>query len=218
MFYRIFSVPRAIFIIVILLAGNTVFAGDNLKANESSSEENNIATSSINTSDFTKTELVKPGPTEADAATQVPSTNVVKTTVPQFNTVTVPSAKAGSAVVTPNPYNVVIGLIIIIGLIFLLAWLARRIGPGAIMGGQSMKVLSALSVGPREKVVLVEIAGQQLLLGVAPGRVSHLKDFDTPVIVPADSAAGDFSAKFKRLLKQHNSKDTNDNSSSSKKQ
>ena len=108
----------------------------------------------------------------------------------------------GSALVAADPYTLLFGLLFIVLLIFGLGWLMRRFGAGALMGGQSMKVVSALSVGPREKVVLVEVGDQQLLLGVAPGRVSHLRDFEEPVVASSTAPISDFSQKLKQLLQQ----------------
>jgi flagellar protein FliO/FliZ len=49
----------------------------------------------------------------------------------------------------------------------------------------------------------VDIAGQQVLLGVAPGRVTHLTSFDQPVITEATSS-NDFSSKIKQLMQATN--------------
>ncbi|MDW8467973.1 MAG: flagellar biosynthetic protein FliO [Burkholderiales bacterium] len=55
------------------------------------------------------------------------------------------------------------------------AWLARRLqGMGAAARGAPLALRGALAVGPRERVVLVEVEGVRLVLGVAPGRVSAL--------------------------------------------
>lgn len=105
----------------------------------------------------------------------------------------------GSGVSTANPLTVVGGLLFVLLLIFVLAWLIRRMGGLPMMGGHSMKVVSALSVGTREKVVLIELGEQQLLLGVAPGRVTHLKSFEHKVIESAP-VNSDFSSAMKKML------------------
>ncbi|MEX0737929.1 MAG: flagellar biosynthetic protein FliO [Pseudohongiella sp.] len=75
-----------------------------------------------------------------------------------------------------------IWLLVIVGLILLLAWAVRRftnIGPRSVGG---MRVLSALPVGNRERIALVQVGDKQLLIGVAPGHVSTLHVFDENVL------------------------------------
>lgn len=43
-------------------------------------------------------------------------------------------------------------------------------------------MVGSLALGTRERAVMVEVAGQQLLLGVTPGQVTTLHVFDVPVI------------------------------------
>lgn len=112
----------------------------------------------------------------------------------------VASQGAGSGIVAADPIAVVGGLLAVIVLIIVTAWLMRRVGGVQAFGGQSMKVLAALSVGAREKVVLVDVAGTQILLGVAPGRVSHLQTFEQPVVSDRPDQRGDFTATIKKLL------------------
>lgn len=88
---------------------------------------------------------------------------------------------------TSDPFSIdaVLQLILVLGfvvaLILLLAWVAKR-SIGITPGGRHMKILAGLPLGAREKVVLVQVGKEQLLLGVAPGRVNLLTRFDEPVI------------------------------------
>jgi flagellar protein FliO/FliZ len=68
----------------------------------------------------------------------------------------------------------VLGLALVLGLIVLASWLLRRFGAGPAASGSLIRVVTAASVGPRERVVLVEIQDTWLVLGVAPGRVNTL--------------------------------------------
>jgi flagellar protein FliO/FliZ len=81
-----------------------------------------------------------------------------------------------------------IGLAIVIGVIFVAAWLLKRIGPRARSGG-IVRVVGGASVGPREKVVVVRFGHQTLLLGVAQGHVSLLHTADTIDAEPDDATA-----------------------------
>ncbi len=65
------------------------------------------------------------------------------------------------------------GLAVVVGLLLGSLWLIKRLsGPrGAATG---LKVLGAAPVGPRERVVLVELADQILVLGVTQSSVNTL--------------------------------------------
>jgi len=87
------------------------------------------------------------------------------------------AAEPGSA---GSMLQVLPGLGVVLGLIAVCAWVAKRIGPGRIAGGQAIKFIASQSLGSRERVVIVEINQQWLVLGVAPGRVSSLGQMDKP--------------------------------------
>lgn len=83
--------------------------------------------------------------------------------------------------------QVLLSLAAVIALIFVLGRYARRLQGFSIGNHQSMRIVASLSVGAREKILLVQIGEQQLLLGVASGRVNLLQSFDEPVIQGASS-------------------------------
>ncbi len=94
------------------------------------------------------------------------------------------------------------GLLFLVALVVVAAWLVKRSGGvQPWRSSNSLKVVAALSVGPRERVVLIELAGQQWLLGVAQGSVNTLHHFEQP-IVSATGNAEDFSSKLRQLLPQ----------------
>ena len=66
------------------------------------------------------------------------------------------------------------GLAVVIGLIFLFAWVVRRFGLQPSGNGRLLKVVSSVMVGQRERVVVVEIGDAWLVLGVAAGQVRTL--------------------------------------------
>lgn len=78
--------------------------------------------------------------------------------------------------------QVVASLALVIGLLLAALWMMRRVnGVGQAVGGQ-MRVVSSLGLGQRERAVLVSVGDQQILLGVAPGRVAALHVFDEPPV------------------------------------
>jgi len=66
------------------------------------------------------------------------------------------------------------GLIVVLAAILIFAWALRRLGSLSASEAGRFKVLAALSLGARERVVLVQAGDKQLVLGVAPGRVQTL--------------------------------------------
>jgi len=69
---------------------------------------------------------------------------------------------------------------LVLALILLLAWLARRylrFLPQGSGRGDSIQIVSARSLGPKRSVYLLEVEGRRLLVGSAEAGVSLLKDF-----------------------------------------
>jgi flagellar protein FliO/FliZ len=111
----------------------------------------------------------------------------------------VSSAAKSVALVRPVPASRVIegfdfavlgqllaGLVLVLLVFMGLAWLVRRSGVAGGFSQQGLRVVATLPLSTRERVVLVQAGSQQLLLGVAPGRVNLLQSFDEPLIeVPA---------------------------------
>ena len=85
-----------------------------------------------------------------------------------------PAAEPSPAFVAAGLLQAGLGLAVVIGLIFLLAWSARRLGLQPSGQGRLLKVVSSAMVGQRERVVVVEIGDTWLVLGVAAGQVRAL--------------------------------------------
>ncbi|MFM0740328.1 flagellar biosynthetic protein FliO [Paraburkholderia xenovorans] len=79
----------------------------------------------------------------------------------------------------------VVGLLVVIGLVFGCAWLARRFGLQPAHRGGLVKTIGGASLGGKERVAVVEIGDTWLVLGTAPGNVRLLHT------MPAGSAALD---------------------------
>jgi flagellar protein FliO/FliZ len=79
----------------------------------------------------------------------------------------------------------IVGLLVVIGLVFGCAWLARRFGLQPGNRGGLVKTVGGASLGGKERVAVVEIGDTWLVLGAAPGNVRLLHT------MPAGSAAPD---------------------------
>lgn len=69
-----------------------------------------------------------------------------------------------------------LSLALVLGMIVLCAWLLRRFGGPRLATSQRLQVLASVPLGQRERLALVDVDGERLLIGVAPGRVELLRD------------------------------------------
>ena len=100
----------------------------------------------------------------------------------------------GSAVL-----QVSIALAVVVALIFVAAWLFRRVGGTGSSGRNVINVVATAPIGARERLMLVEVHGQQMLLGVTATQVTALTCFgaDAPKVEPSGP---DFRAALKSWM------------------
>ena len=100
--------------------------------------------------------------------------------------------------------QLVIGLLVVLICIVALAWFAKKINRFRLVTDDSLKIIAGLSMGTRERVVLLQVGEKQLLIGVAPGRINALHVLDTPVETtdnrPYIKSAKSFSDKLKTVM------------------
>lgn len=72
----------------------------------------------------------------------------------------------------------IFGLLVVLAVMAAIAWAAKRVAPGR--GGMQsvVRIVGGVSVGSRERVVVVEVADRWLVVGVAPGRVNAIANLD----------------------------------------
>jgi flagellar protein FliO/FliZ len=75
---------------------------------------------------------------------------------------------------TSAAIRMVIGLAVVLALLGATAWVSRRFRVGAGMRGGLIEVVSGLSLGARERVVLIKVGGDQVLVGVSPSGMRTL--------------------------------------------
>ena len=99
--------------------------------------------------------------------------------------------------------KMLLGLGVVLVAIAATAWVLRRLAPGQTGSTGDLRVVAAVAVGPKERVVLVDVGDTRLVLGVAPGMVTRLHELPRP----ADAGISDEAAfsvpavnKFKELL------------------
>ena len=87
-------------------------------------------------------------------------------------------------------------VVVILLLVGVLVLLRRFNGVSSQMSG-NMRVISSVGVGQRERVVLLQVGEEQILVGVGPGNVRKIHAFDEPVVEPSASTTPSFSDVWK---------------------
>lgn len=114
-------------------------------------------------------------------------------------------------------------LAFVIAVILLCSYLLKRLNRPGGLAGQQVQVVSSVAVGPKERVVVVEVAGIWLVLGVAGGQISALHQLPSPSVQPGaaaeyvgprpasesagpepSTAAGGFASRFVQALNKGN--------------
>jgi len=106
------------------------------------------------------------------------------------NPASAPFASAGSAPASSAPglgslTQVSLALALVLGLVFGLAWLLRRVRGTRRPGAPGIDILAELALGPKERAVLLQVDRVRLLVGVGGGQVRTLH-----VLPEAELAAG----------------------------
>ena len=113
------------------------------------------------------------------------------------------AAKAGSE--GGGLAQAVFGLVVVLALIYAFFWLLRRYGPGQMAGQGLLKVVGGVMLSPRERLVIVEVGEEWLLLGVAANTVTLVHRMARPAdarLQSADSTPMPFADKLAELLRR----------------
>jgi flagellar protein FliO/FliZ len=112
--------------------------------------------------------------------------------------------------------QVTVALVIVLAILFVIAWAMRRVKLSGLFGHRSqttLELVQAINLGPKERAVLIKVQDRRLLLGVAPGCVNLLLELspDSSVVEatnnnlssgnpPVDVNAPSFKALLKRSM------------------
>jgi len=126
-----------------------------------------------------------------------------KTTKPLTGEFSVSQPDVGTGLI-----QVTLGLFVVLLIIAAAAWFTRRFGYFQSTVGGNMRIIGGLHLGTRERLVVVQVGEEQLLLGVAPGRVSTLHVLAKPLNQDdvlsnrSQQSSGAFLDKLNAVLKR----------------
>jgi flagellar protein FliO/FliZ len=114
---------------------------------------------------------------------------------------------AAAASTGSGSLTMLFGLAAVLALIAGIAWLLKRSGlTPAMQSSAAARIVGGVSVGNRERVVVVEVADQWIVVGVAPGSVTALATMPRQDTLPtgAAPAAKNFSSWMKQTIEKRN--------------
>lgn len=93
-----------------------------------------------------------------------------------------------------------LGLLVVLAVIFASAWFVRRMSGLSGMNNQAMKVVSVMALGTRERIALIDVGGQQIVVGITPSAIRTLHVFDEPVVSTSDHESSAFAQRLQELV------------------
>lgn len=104
-----------------------------------------------------------------------------------------------------NVLQMLMGLAIVLVVLIGGAMLLRRVGRFPTAVDSPLRIVTGMTLGPRDRLVVVQVGEKQLLLGLSPGRIQTLHVLEQPLdtSTPAQPGLGALSQKFGALLQSH---------------
>jgi len=100
----------------------------------------------------------------------------------------------------PDLLSVAGSLFVVVAVIVALALLVARVNRLRASSGDVVTVVASQALGPKERLLVVEVADKQLLLGMTSNSVATLHVFDEPIIQKSEAVIS-FSSRLKAALR-----------------
>jgi len=97
-----------------------------------------------------------------------------------------------------------LSLLLVLAAIFALAWLLRRGRLGLSPSSGLIRVLETQALGPRERIMLLQVGQEQVLIGVVPGQIRALHTLSQNVEVPENATAvsASFASRLQKMMEK----------------
>jgi flagellar protein FliO/FliZ len=102
---------------------------------------------------------------------------------------------------SPYLFKLTGGLLLVVIVIFALAWLMKKFNLNQGAQNGLIRIVAGLSIGTRDRIVLLQVGEEQILVGLTPGRIEKLHTLAQPLEAPqGEPASASFADKFNRLM------------------
>jgi flagellar protein FliO/FliZ len=95
-----------------------------------------------------------------------------------------------------------LSLIAIVALIFAISWALKRLKLAGPRGSGEIAVLDELSVGPRDRIVLIRVGESQVLVGISAAGLTALTPLATPIALKGGGPPPAFAERLRDLMKR----------------
>jgi flagellar protein FliO/FliZ len=95
-----------------------------------------------------------------------------------------------------------LSLVAIVALIFAISWLLKRFKVALPRASGDMAVLDQVSIGPRERIALVRVGDQQVLVGIGAGGIVPLTPLANPISLRSDARTPPFAERLREMMKR----------------
>ena len=92
-----------------------------------------------------------------------------------------------------------LSLLIVVLVVLALGWTFKKLTL-RLPGSKHIKIISSLPLGPKERLLVIEIQGKQRVLGVTPQQINLLFELENPL--PEEKLASDFHTQLQSFLKK----------------
>jgi flagellar protein FliO/FliZ len=100
--------------------------------------------------------------------------------------------------------DILLTLLFVVALILVCGWVVKRWmngQTGGIANNSQMKVLAILPLGTRERMAIVQVGDQQLVIGITASSINTLHVLENPIEVNHPQAMSKFQKKLAEILK-----------------
>lgn len=125
---------------------------------------------------------------------------------------TIPTPTAAPASSSGGLLQTTMALLFVLAVLVGLAWLLKRFGPKHLTGSQRhIKLVDSLNLGARERILLLEVGEQWIVVGASAGRMNALTTLPRQELPPEDTAPDsaakpNFAAWLKQTIEQRHGK------------
>ncbi len=102
-----------------------------------------------------------------------------------------------------SPYlaKLTLGLLLVVLIILGLAWLVKRFNLSQHSQNGLIRIIAGLPLGTRDRIVLLQVGDEQILLGLSPGRIRKLHTLSNPLIQEQEQVTvSAFAHKLDRIM------------------